>query len=193
MTTSRRAGATGRGALGGRDLQPRWRAGSAFVSCAAMDRLPRAVRFLQEGAKVVAMDTSDRPHRVAARNGKGLVFIDLDGVWAFEAAGRLTFVHSHLGRLDLDVTLANLERSLPHGFARVHRRWLINVRLARTLERDGGEVQVLVGPQRGAGGIRVAIARSHAGTVRDLLLRDTIGIRVPRRAPARRRQKSEPR
>ena len=49
------------------------------------------------------------PRRVVARRKKSLVFLDPDSIWAFEAADRLTFVHSPEGRFDIDLSLAAIE------------------------------------------------------------------------------------
>src|SRR5438094_10674274 len=44
--------------------------------------------------------------RVVARRKKSLVFLDPEKIWAFEAADRLTFVHSAEGKFDIDLSLA---------------------------------------------------------------------------------------
>ena len=51
-------------------------------------------------------ETSSAPQRIVARRKKSLVFLDADEVWAFEAAHRLTFVHTPHGIFDLDLSLA---------------------------------------------------------------------------------------
>ena len=83
--------------------------------------------------------------RIAARRKKSLVFIDPNDVWAFEADARLTFVHSVHGRLDIDVSLTEIEASpLGHVFARVHRCWLANLALVKALDHAPGETQLFV-------------------------------------------------
>ena len=66
------------------------------------------------------------PQRIVARRKKSLVFLDADEVWAFEAAHRLTFVHTPHGTFDLDLSLAAIEASFGRKLTRVHRSWLVN-------------------------------------------------------------------
>src|SRR5258706_14614633 len=82
-----------------------------------------------------------RPHavrRVVARRKKSLVFLDPEKIWAFEAADRLTFVHSPEGRFDIDLSLAAIEASFGRALFRVHRNWLVNLAYVKELERDIG-------------------------------------------------------
>jgi DNA-binding LytR/AlgR family response regulator len=114
--------------------------------------------------------------RVVARSRRGLVLLDLDEVWAFEATGRLTFVHSARGRFDVDLSLAALEASLGGAVLRVHRQWL--VRVDRVLTRDqeeGGETVVQVG--EAGRSVRVPVARDRRSAVRELLLAGATGLR----------------
>lgn len=131
--------------------------------------------------------------RIAARRKKSLVFIDPRDVWAFEADARLTFVHSVHGRLDIDVSLAEIEASpLGHLFARVHRSWLANLALVKALDHAPGETQLFVstkldgtseasprpGQQEGERtGIRVPVSRDRVRGVREALLASAIGVR----------------
>ncbi len=120
-----------------------------------------------------------REARGVARRRTGLVFLRLDEVWGFEAADRLTFVHTAHGRFDVDLSLAAIEASFGRTLLRVHRRWLVNAAHVRGLEHDDGEHALLVGgglagePQ----GVRVPVARERAAEVRALLLAGTTGLR----------------
>jgi two-component system response regulator AlgR len=116
--------------------------------------------------------------RVVARRRTGLVFLDLDEVWGFEAAGRLTFVHSSQGRFDVDLTLATLEASLGHCFARVHRNWLIHLRFVKALESAVGDTTLVVGPSVAVEALRVPVSRARASAVRELLLEHAAGVRL---------------
>jgi two-component system response regulator LytT len=118
------------------------------------------------------------PLRIAARRNKGLVLLDRDEVWAFEAAERLTQVHSYYGVFDIDLSLTAIESSFGRSFMRVHRNWLINVTHVKELTRDG-ETRVWVGEGLAAHGrgIHVPVARERAQQVLDLLLADTTGLR----------------
>ncbi len=117
--------------------------------------------------------------RIAARRHKTLVFMEPGEVWAFEADARLTFAHSAQGKLDIDVSLAEIEASpLGAAFVRVHRGWLANVTLVKTLEHAPGETQLFVGAKLGErSGIRVPVSRDRVRAVRGLLLESTIGVR----------------
>lgn len=120
-----------------------------------------------------------RPARVVARRRTGLVFLALEEVWAFEASDRLTFVHTALGRFDIDLSLAAVEASFGRTLLRVHRRWLVHPAHVRTLDRRDGEHELLVGGGLDGepAGLRVPVARERAQAVRAVLLAGTAGLR----------------
>jgi DNA-binding LytR/AlgR family response regulator len=151
-------------------------------------RAPGAFRVVEGGAAETS--TSTRPPllpapsplsvpRIAARRKKSLVFIAPHDVWAFEADARLVFVHSLHGRLDIDVSLTEIEASaLGHMFARVHRSWLVNLALVKALDHAPGETLLFVNTVRSErGGIRVPVSRDRVRKVREALLASTIGVR----------------
>jgi DNA-binding LytR/AlgR family response regulator len=117
--------------------------------------------------------------RIAARRHRALVFLEPSEVWAFEADARLTFAHCAHGKLDIDVSLAEIEASpLGPAFVRVHRGWLVNLALVRALEHAPGETQLLVGTSLAPGfGIHVPVSRDRVRAVRAQLLVSTIGVR----------------
>ncbi len=117
--------------------------------------------------------------RIAARRKKALVFLDAREVWAFEADARLTFVHSASGKLDIDVSLAEIEASpLGRLFVRVHRSWLANLALVKALEHDPGVTQLFVGSAMGESTrIHVPVSRDRVRAVRDMLLATAVGVR----------------
>jgi two-component system response regulator LytT len=119
------------------------------------------------------------PLRIVARRKRSLVFLEPAEIWAFEAADRLTFVHTKHGRFDLDLSLAAIEASFGRAFARVHRSWLVNVAYIRELERDGSETRLFVGAGLGAEGtgVRVPVSRERAQPLREMLLENTTGVR----------------
>jgi len=118
-------------------------------------------------------DTS-APSRIVARKGRSLVFLDPSEVWAFEAADRLTCVHSARGKFDVDLSLATIESSLGRSFARVHRNWLVNASHIKQLDRDGSETTLVVGTDSS---IVVPVARERSQGVRDMLLSNSMGVR----------------
>lgn len=119
------------------------------------------------------------PLRIVARRGRSLVFLEQSEVWAFEAADRLTSVHTQHGVFDLDLSLSAIEASFGRAFTRVHRNWLVNAAHIKELERDGGETRIFVGvgigPERR--GVSVPVARERAQTIRDMLLGSAAGLR----------------
>ncbi len=143
------------------------------------------------------------PLRIVARRGRGLVFLDPSEVWAFEAADRLTSVHTAHGTFDVDLSLSAIETSLGRSFARVHRNWLVNAAHIKRLDRDGNETTIFVGLGLGEhreshsrdlaphtassdhpssernphAGLTVPVARERAQGVREMLLANAMGVR----------------
>jgi DNA-binding LytR/AlgR family response regulator len=127
---------------------------------------------------------SPRPptvQRVVARRKKSLVFLDPEQIWAFEAADRLTFVHTPEGKFDIDLSLAAIETSLGRALFRVHRNWLVNLRHVKELERDVGGAVVIVGTEIGSEGksVRAPVSQDRAKALRDVLLQNATGLRRP--------------
>lgn len=119
------------------------------------------------------------PSRVVARNRKGLVFLNPDDVWAFEASDRLTFVHSVAGRFDIDLSLAAMESAIGDAGLRVHRNWIVSTPHILAMEKDELGWILLVGPtpQETDLSIRVPVAREKVQRVREYLLAGTTGLR----------------
>jgi DNA-binding LytR/AlgR family response regulator len=124
------------------------------------------------------------PLRIVARRGRSLVFLDPSEVWAFEAADRLTSVHTAHGTFDVDLSLSAIETSLGRSFARVHRNWLVNAAHIKRLDRDGSETTIFVGVALGndaspslRSGLSVPVARERAQGVREMLLSNAMGVR----------------
>jgi DNA-binding LytR/AlgR family response regulator len=119
------------------------------------------------------------PPRIVARRKKNLVFLEPDEVWAFEAADRLTYVHTRHGKFDIDLSLAAIELTLGAGLERVHRNWLVNVAHVKELERESSEVSLFVGAglSDDGVGVHVPVARDRVQEVRDLLLSRATGVR----------------
>ncbi|WP_394839186.1 LytTR family DNA-binding domain-containing protein [Pendulispora rubella] len=124
----------------------------------------------------VNASTSSEPRRIVARRGKSLVFVDLRDAWAFEAEGRLCFVHAPVGRLDVDLSLAAIEAVLRESYLRVHRNWLVMSPHVRSIERESGETTLIVGNDQRS--VRVPVARDRVATIRDALLATAVvGLR----------------
>ncbi len=117
--------------------------------------------------------------RVVARRKKNLVFLDPNEIWAFEAADRLTFVHSPEGKFDIDLSLAAIEASFGRALFRVHRNWLVNLAYVKELERDLGGATVRVGSDLGPEGRSVSapVSQDRAKALREVLLENSTGLR----------------
>ena len=139
----------------------------------------RVEQCLERVLRRVTVRPPAREPRVVARRRSGLVFLHLGEVWGFEAADRLTFVHTPHGRFDVDLSLAAIEASFGRTLLRVHRRWLVNASHVRALEHGDGEHALLVGGGLSGepSGVRVPVARERAAEVKALLLAGTAGLR----------------
>ena len=109
------------------------------------------------------------PFRVVARRKRGLVFLDPADIWAFEASDRSSLVHSRLGKFEVDLSLASIEASLGRTLMRVHRNWLVNLDIARALERGDGETVLLVSLGNESERVRIPVSPDRAPALRALL------------------------
>jgi len=142
------------------------------------ERVGQCLRRLQQ-RRGAERPSVTGPPRIVARRKRNLVFLEFHEIWAFEAADRLTFVHTTHGTFDIDLSLAAVESSFGRAFVRVHRNWLVNATHIKELERDGHETKLFVGAGVGdaAKGVRVPVARERAAAVRDMLLANATGLR----------------
>jgi DNA-binding LytR/AlgR family response regulator len=141
------------------------------------ERVVQCLRRLQQ--RRPPAPEHDAPARIVARRRRSLVFLEPHEIWAFEAADRLTFVHTTHGTFDIDLSLAAVEASFGRAFARVHRNWLVSAAHVKELERDGHETRLFVGAGLGDSGkgVRVPVARDRAAQVREMLLANARGLR----------------
>ena len=144
------------------------------------DRVVQCLRRLHQ-RRTPRSNLQGGPARIVARRKRSLVFLEPHEIWAFEAADRLTFVHTLHGTFDIDLSLAAVEASFGRAFVRVHRNWLVNATHIKELERDGHETKLFVGAGvADAGkGVRVPVARERAAAVREMLLTNATGLRRP--------------
>lgn len=144
------------------------------------ERVGQCLRRLHQHRSETRVAT-DSPPRIVARRKRSLVFLAPHEIWAFEAADRLTFVHTTHGTFDIDLSLAAVEASFGRAFVRVHRNWLVNAMHIKELERDGHETRLFVGESvADAGrGVRVPVARERSAAVREMLLANATGLRRP--------------
>jgi two-component system response regulator LytT len=143
------------------------------------ERVGHCLRRLQQRRAAAGSATTSGPARIVARRKRNLVFLEFHEIWAFEAADRLTFVHTTHGTFDIDLSLAAVESSFGRAFVRVHRNWLVNSAHIKELERDGHETKLFVGAgvADASKGVRVPVARERAAAVRDMLLTNATGLR----------------
>lgn len=111
--------------------------------------------------------------RIAARKGRSICFLQRAQAFAFEAQGRLCYVHSAEGRLDVDLSLTSLEAVLGPSYLRVHRNWLVSASSVRSMDRNEHDCLLVVGPSD----LRVPVARDRVSGVRDRLLASAVGLR----------------
>jgi DNA-binding LytR/AlgR family response regulator len=110
--------------------------------------------------------------RVVARKGKSMVFLRMEEVLTFEAAGRLVSVHSARGKFDMDSSLSVLDAQLAGHMLRVHRNWLVNVERILEFVRDGADTYVTVGLDgpHAPPSLVVPVTRERVAEIREALL-----------------------
>lgn len=137
-----------------------------------LDRVTRCVARLLERRRAPSPSAGER--RLVARKDNRLVFLDLDGMLAFQAAERLTYLHHVDGVFSVDLSLNALGAALGDRVLRVHRNWLVAPAHVQGLGRLDGELILEIGPQ-----LRVPVSRDRARAVRQQLLENTVGITQP--------------
>lgn len=142
-----------------------------FTAARVKATLERVIGFAQKHHA----ETSGLDPRIVARQGRSIVFLRRDEAYAFEAEGRMCYVHSTRGKLDIDLSLTSLEAVLGPGYLRVHRAWLVSLSHVRSIEREDGEAVLCVGPVDPP--LRIAIARDRAVAVQKRLLASAVGLR----------------
>ena len=104
--------------------------------------------------------------RIPVELGGVTRFVLRDEVAYVEAQGDYVRLHTSVGAPLLRMPLAVLEeRWVPHGFLRIHRRFLVSLRHVEELRSDAGHWTVRV-----AGG-ELPVSRRHSRELRDLLMR----------------------
>jgi DNA-binding LytR/AlgR family response regulator len=126
------------------------------------ERVGQCLRRLHQRRSTGDAQGGELRGRIVARRKRNLVFLEPQEIWAFEAADRLTFVHTRHGTFDIDLSLAAVEASFGRAFMRVHRNWLVNAAHLKELERDGHETRLFVGSgiADSGTGMRVPVARA---------------------------------
>lgn len=135
----------------------------------SLDRITTCVTRLLERRRAPSLSEGKR--RLVARKDNRLILLDLDGMLAFQAAERLTYLHHVEGVFSVDLSLNALAATLGNRVLRVHRNWLVAPAHVLGLGRLDGELILEVGAR-----LRVPVSRERAREVRQQLLKGTIGI-----------------
>ena len=132
------------------------------------DRLAEAVRRVGE-----RLNARTRPSAAQAEEDE-VVPVELAGVTRFltrsqirfvEAQGDYARLHTAAGSHLVRISLATLEeRWTPHGFARIHRSYLVSLRHVQEVRWDAGHTTVKVGDRM------LTVSRRHARELRDRML-----------------------
>jgi hypothetical protein len=153
-------------------------AGDATTSPSTTSLAGREPSILHEDMRLVGRSGSHR-----------LVFVLPSEVWVLEARDRLVFVHGAFGRLDIDMSLSELEPHLGPTFLRVHRNWLVALNKVRELRWRDGRMCLFAGDSVGgradARGVDIPVSRNQTSIVKQRLLAHTCGLssRRARAAP----------
>jgi DNA-binding LytR/AlgR family response regulator len=138
----------------------------------SLDRVTTCVARLLQRRRAASLSEGKR--RLVARKDNRLVLLDLDGMLAFQAAERLTYLHHVEGAFSVDLSLNALAATLGDVVLRVHRNWLVAPAHVLGLGRLDGELILEVGAR-----LRVPVSRERAREVRQQLLKGTVGITQP--------------
>ncbi|MFC4031321.1 LytR/AlgR family response regulator transcription factor [Streptomyces polygonati] len=108
------------------------------------------------------------PERIAVDLGGVTRFVSRDEVAYVEAQGDYVRLHAGGNAPLVRISLAVLEeRWVPHGFLRIHRRFLVSLRHVEELRSDAGHWTVRVA------GSELPVSRRHSRELRDRLVRWT--------------------
>lgn len=116
-----------------------------------------------DGAEPAAVAGGETFVAVSRGLGEGTRIISLPSILYVQARGDYVRLVTDDGRFLQRDTLAEVERRwTPHGFHRVHRAYLVNLRRAVEVRPDhGGTASIVL-----ANGVSVPVARRHVGDLR---------------------------
>lgn len=104
------------------------------------DRVKRTIQRIQEDLQPSGADLAEivaalnRPNQLLVRNGREVVFIDVNDVVFFEKEERRTIIYTKDGRYETTESLGELEQKLdPHTFFRSHKSYIVNLKLVERL------------------------------------------------------------
>ncbi len=131
------------------------------------DRLAEAIRRVDE--RIYARAHSPGEDEVIPVELAGVTrFLTRSQIRFVEAHGDYARLHTANGSHLVRISLATLEeRWTPHGFARIHRSYLVSLKHVQEVRWDAGHTTVKIGDKV------LAVSRRHARELRDRLLGDS--------------------
>jgi two-component system, LytTR family, response regulator LytT len=139
-------------------------------------RVRESLQRVSTQVRTAPQPTAEADIRIAARKGRSIVFLERARAHAFEAEGRLCYVHTDEGRLDIDLSLSSLQTVLGASYLRVHRNWLVSTLSVKSMEREDSDWVLTVGDREHP--LRIHVARDRATAIRERLLASAIGLRT---------------
>ena len=140
------------------------------------NRLDEAVR------RVVTARTAESPHQdpdspdsdvIPAELGGITHLVPRDSIGWVEAEGDYARLHSATGAHLVRIPLSTLEtRWRDHGFQRIHRSYLVSLRLVTGLRTSEGAVLVRLRANGSSAAVELPVSRRQARELRDRLVRD---------------------
>lgn len=133
------------------------------------DRLAEAIRRVDERLHAHAQGEFADDEVVPVELAGVTRFVARSQIRYVEAQGDYARLHTATGSHLVRISLATLEeRWTPHGFARIHRSYLVALRHVREVRWDAGHTTVKVGDKV------LAVSRRHARELRDRLVGDAV-------------------
>jgi len=141
------------------------------------DRLDEAVRRVAaraaDPAAVAADDDEQEPDVIPAELGGVTHLVPRDSIGWVEAEGDYARLHSSSGSHLVRIPLSTLEtRWRDRGFQRVHRSYLVALKLVTGLRTSGGAVLVRLRANGASPPVELPVSRRQARELRDRLVRD---------------------
>jgi DNA-binding LytR/AlgR family response regulator len=137
------------------------------------DRLDEAVRRVTAAAEPGATLTEDDSDVIPAELGGITHLVPRDSIGWVEAEGDYARLHSASGSHLVRIPLSTLEtRWREKGFQRVHRSYLVALRLVTGLRTTDGAVLVRLRANGASPAVELPVSRRQARELRDRLVRD---------------------
>jgi DNA-binding LytR/AlgR family response regulator len=137
------------------------------------DRLDEAVRRVAAARSGQTADGDDDSDVIPAELGGVTHLVPRDSIGWVEAEGDYARLHSASGSHLVRIPLSTLEaRWRDRGFQRVHRSYLVALRLVTGLRTSGGAVLVRLRANGASPAVELPVSRRQARELRDRVVRD---------------------